>query len=197
MTSDRQFLSKDTRLRGRLIRYFSVLSVVLAGCGPSTVLTRSPFLEVSWVVGKTQTASAGENIAWWQYGVRDSVITMSSTNKWGDTRGDTLLEGAITQGVRIEVGFNGVRDGQLAIRYREYYQAGSLQSPDDNWHARDRFDNLMYFDVSKDSTLTVHGVPITVVSASPSVLTYIVGGMPKRDESLLPPPGRGPGPRSG
>jgi hypothetical protein len=116
---------------------------------------------------------------------------MNPANMWSNTRGDTLVDAVIAQGIRVELRFNGFKDGQLVLRSREYYQSSSLQSHDDQWYARDNSDNVMYFDIARDSTVTVHGLPITVVSATPSTVTYAIGGMPRRNDSMLPPPKRG------
>jgi hypothetical protein len=53
-------------MRYLLVGCVGVVVAVLLGCGPSTTLTRGPFMDVSWAPGEHQTASAGESIAWWR-----------------------------------------------------------------------------------------------------------------------------------
>jgi len=115
----------------------------------------------------------------------------------GRVQNDTIRDVAVTQGVRIELAFNGFRDGQLVVRHREFVQASTFESHDNFWYPRGNTDNMLYFDLSKDSTITIHDIPITVLSASPSVITYMVGGFPERDNFMLPPRKEGPPPKGG
>jgi hypothetical protein len=163
----------------------------------STTYTHGPFMETSWKQGETRTASAGESILWWQYGTRDTVTKSNLMMDMGKVQNDTLRDVAVTQGVRIELAFNGFKDGQLVIRHREFMQASTFDSHDNAWYSRGSADDLMYFDISKDSTITIHDIPITILSATPSVITYVVGGLPQRDNSLLPPRKAPPPPKNG
>ena len=174
-------------MKNALIQSALMLSILLSGCALYTTYTNGPFMEVSWKKGESKTASAGEHIVWWQYGTRDTVTKTNNMMDMGRVQNDTTREVAVTQGVRIELAFNGFKDGQLVIRSREFVQASTLDLRDNTWYPRGNSDNLMYFDLSKDSTITVQGVPITILSASPSVITYVVGGFPERDNALLPP----------
>lgn len=174
----------------------TAVSVHVCGCSYYSTYTHGPFLETSWKKGETRNATAGEQIVWWQFGTRDTVTKANMMMDMGKVQNDTLRDIAVTQGVRIELAFNGFKDGQLVIRYREFAQASTFESRD-TWQPRGNSDNLMYFDLSRDSTITIHDVPITILSAGPSVITYVVGGLPQRDNSLLPPRKAGPPPKNG
>lgn len=185
-------------MKTSLTRSILPVFLFLSGCAMySTTFTQGPFMEISWKEGETQTASAGERIVWWQYGIRDTIMKANYMLDMGRVQNDTIRDVAVTRGVRFEVAFNGFKDGQLVVRYREFAQAATIESQDNAWYPLGNSDNLMYFDLSRDSTITIHDIPITILSAGPSVLTYVVGGMPKPDESLLPPPRGGPGAKSG
>ena len=184
-------------MRSLFVPFALLLIVFLSGCGLYTTYTQGPFMEVSWKKGEARTASVGEPIVWWQYGVRDTITKTNNMMDMGRVQNDTTRDVAVTQGVRIELAFNGFRDGQLVVRYREFVQASTFESRDDFWYPRGNADNMLYFDLSKDSTITIHDIPITVLSASPSVLTYVVGGFPERDNSLLPPRKEAPSPNNG
>jgi hypothetical protein len=165
----------------------ALLALLLTACSLYTTSTKGPFMDISWKNGEPRTASAGEQIIWWQYGNRDTVMKSNMMMDFGKVQNDTVRDVAVTQGVRVELIFYGFREGQLVVRDREFVQASSIDSRDDTWYPRGSSDDLMYFDLSKDSTVTIRGIPITIVSATPSVITYVVGGWPRRDESLLPP----------
>lgn len=188
----------EISMKTTLSRSMFPLFLLLNGCAMySTTYTHGPFMDVSWKGGEPQTASAGEQIVWWQYGVRDTMLKTNYMLDMGKVQNDTIRDVSVRQGVRFEVAFNGFKDGQLVVCYREFTQASTLESQDNAWYPRGNSDNLMYFDLSRDSTVTIHDVPIRVLAATPSILTYVIGGMPRRVEGLLPPPGRGPDHKSG